>query len=334
MARELTPQEEEDLFRKWVSKGLDSGPSDHDKIYSAIEKVYTLANLTPPKTIIVHSLSAMWYVAGYLHQQGKGTPCTPTQMQDLALQALRKADPSYDYPPITVTKYPSVSTCDGQGDAGFLSGLEGLKMTTEEPYDKEMAKLFAAGDQFIILGENTCGWLPFEHCCIVSERPILLKVDAGGLLHSNDGPCVAWADGTAFYAVHGIWVEGKYVLDHSLITPEVVLNEKNTEVRQALMLLAGSGEILKALGATIIDQDGKGLDERVLYKQPEGPNILEVVDHTPDPISAEANDMRKIGGRYHRVYHLLVPRETTSCLQAVSGMVRLPAALYAPGRET
>ncbi|WP_327686372.1 DUF6924 domain-containing protein [Streptomyces sp. NBC_00467] len=47
-------------------------------------------------------------------------------------------------------------------------------------------------------------WWPFENAVILTERPTVLRRDDQGRLHCDSGPAVAYADGFAVWAWHGV----------------------------------------------------------------------------------------------------------------------------------
>lgn len=64
-------------------------------------------------------------------------------------------------------------------------------------------------------------WVAHPEFCVVSDRPRLLEVDAGGLLHSpSQGPACRWSDGTRLYFLHGVRVDSKCVDESDKMTAD------------------------------------------------------------------------------------------------------------------
>jgi hypothetical protein len=73
---------------------------------------------------------------------------------------------------------------------------------------------------------------------MVSDRPKTLRRDAGGRLHSERGPAIAWRDGWGLYFWHGLHIprSHEWVVDEpGRITPEAIERERNTELRRIML---------------------------------------------------------------------------------------------------
>jgi hypothetical protein len=58
-------------------------------------------------------------------------------------------------------------------------------------------------DTWKTLTRSTGWWWPREDICVMAERPVTVHVDADSLLHNENGPAVAFADGSNAQAWHG-----------------------------------------------------------------------------------------------------------------------------------
>jgi hypothetical protein len=89
---------------------------------------------------------------------------------------------------------------------------------------------------------------------IVSEKPIMLKRDAGNRFHSVDGPCIEFCDGYKLYAIHGRFLPVWLWTDKEKITKEQFINEKNSEIRAGIYAVLGEKRMMKLLEAHEIDK--------------------------------------------------------------------------------
>ncbi|WP_294129627.1 DUF6745 domain-containing protein, partial [Sphingomonas sp.] len=117
----------------------------------------------------------------------------------------------------------------GQHEAGWLSSYDffsevcGLRKETQK-----LSGLLALS--------QSAGWvLPHRHICLASERHCVLERDKQGRLHSVSGPAVAYPDGWAIYALHGVRVPEWIITRPQEITIEKIGAEKNVEIRRVMI---------------------------------------------------------------------------------------------------
>ena len=130
---------------------------------------------------------------------------------------------------------------------------------------------------------------------ILVQHPSVAKFDGAEppRLHCSDGPALAWPDGYAVYAVHGIRLspERGEAMASGKLTAQQIRDEPNAEVRRVLVgaFNAGdSGRYLRELGAEVIhsDTDALGLPRRLLRIEQAGDEpyvAIEVTNSTPEP---------------------------------------------------
>jgi hypothetical protein len=103
---------------------------------------------------------------------------------------------------------------------------------------------------------RSAGWaIPHSNICWVSERHNVLVRDEQSRLHNAGGPAVAFPDGWAIYAWHGVRVPQEWIMRPDELTPETVLRAPNLEHRRAGIEMLGWDRMLGQLNARIIDQD-------------------------------------------------------------------------------
>lgn len=168
-------------------------------------------------------------------------------------------------------------------------------------------------------------WWALEGLAIVSERPLVASLDPRGRLHAESGPAIAWADGTAIWAWHGVGVPEWVVRDPGLITVDAIRAEPNVEVRRVMIERLGWERIVQDGGAELIHQDSAGsLWElsRMTDWSWDRARFVEVINSTPE----------RDGSRHH--YFIRVPPEMRTAKQAVAWTFDLGEIEYRPLAET
>ena len=103
---------------------------------------------------------------------------------------------------------------------------------------------------------QSCGWVWWhENVLALSDRPRVLHRNAAGRLHCTDGPAIAYPDGWAIYALNGVAVPEALVMTptHEL-NPQLILTEKNAEVRREIVRKIGIESVVQKLGGKQLDQ--------------------------------------------------------------------------------
>jgi hypothetical protein len=160
-------------------------------------------------------------------------------------------------------------------------------------------------------------WWAFERTLLVSAKPCTLALDRRHRLHAAGGPALAYPDGWAIHAHHGVVVPAMAVLAPERFDVRRVLTEGNVELRRALIELYGFERFVRDAGAMCLHAEG----DRALYRvNLPGDEPLVLVKVTC-PSTA-------------RAYFLRVPPTITRCGDAVAWTFGMDAAAYAPRAET
>lgn len=130
-------------------------------------------------------------------------------------------------------------------------------------------------------------YLPFGECCVVSRKPTAVHVNDRSQFHCEDGPAICWKNPEYnHYYWKGISMNSvkEVFADRSKITPEMITDQKNAEIRRALLEMYGFEKFMKAGGFRVLDESTWG---RLLQKDL-GPNedpltMVEVVNSTAEP---------------------------------------------------
>jgi len=131
------------------------------------------------------------------------------------------------------------------------------------------------------LSRSCFWWWAFENVVFVSDRPSEIHRDGEGRLHNLHGPSVSFSDGYRVYRVHGVEMSGHLIEDHSLITPEVIDETDNVEVRRVLIDILGVEKYMS--DAQRLGEDERGVLWRKAVQGDEPLVVVEVVNSTPEP---------------------------------------------------
>jgi hypothetical protein len=106
--------------------------------------------------------------------------------------------------------------------------------------------------------------------CIVSDRPIVLKIDAQNRPHCEDGPSHAWRDGWKLYHWRGVKIEADMIERRHIMTAKEIMAIPNAEQRRcAVEIYAathGPKRFVADLGAELISEDKSHRRPRRLYR--------------------------------------------------------------------
>ncbi|MEU8382472.1 DUF6745 domain-containing protein [Streptosporangium sp. NPDC048865] len=202
----------------------------------------------------------------------------------------------------------------GQHDAPWLAFFDALGEGTEVDLtllDGVMRVSRAAG-----------WWWPFEHVVLICERPAELHRDDLGRLHRAVGPALAFPDGFALHAWHGMPVPAGFGAAMADLSGPRIREEPNAELRRAMLEHYGFDRYLKESGAEFVQRDDTGVLWRADFPDDESLVMVEVVNSTPEPDGTS------------RTYFLRVPPYVTTARQGVAWTFGLSAEQYEPQEQT
>jgi hypothetical protein len=170
---------------------------------------------------------------------------------------------------------------------------------------------------------KTCGWWwPFKDVCVLTAKPILLKRDHEGRLHSADSKAIQYPDGWGLYRWHGVEVKEDVILHPELITTSDIESESNLEVKRVLLERYGEARYLEDSGAELIQEDHFGKLFRKEIKEDEPLVMVRVINTTPEPDGS------------HKPYFLRVLPTVKSAHEAVAWTFGLKPEQYQPEQES
>ncbi len=129
-----------------------------------------------------------------------------------------------------------------------------------------------------------CGWwAPYQNLAIIQQRHNVLKRDATGRLHCEDGLACGYPDGWGVYAWHGVRVPRDVIMEPKNITVARIEAERNAELRRVLIERYGWAKYLHDSHAKVIHQDETGKLMRKEIPGDEPLVMVHVINSTPEP---------------------------------------------------
>jgi hypothetical protein len=145
---------------------------------------------------------------------------------------------------------------------------------------------------------------------------------AGGRLHCEDGPALAWPGGPRVYFWRGVHVPAKVVLSPLELTAQDIVSEGDVEVRRVMLERYGAERFILDVEAEPIDSDETGTLYRRELTNDEPLCMVRVLDAT----------IQRDGTR--RTYWLRVPPTVRTAREAVAWTFGMEVSRYHPDRET
>jgi hypothetical protein len=159
---------------------------------------------------------------------------------------------------------PWLATCD------FFSriGIEGL----------------AAALPWIELARAGAGWWwSFDGVAIVTSAPSVLERDPENRLHCEHGPALAYSDGWAIWAIHGVCVPERLVTNPRSLSVAEIVHEPDLAIRRAMLERLGYERFVRMAGLKPVQADRFGRLYRLDSRWTEPIALVEVLNGTPEP---------------------------------------------------
>ncbi len=137
-----------------------------------------------------------------------------------------------------------------------------------------------------------------EKFCMISDFPRVLRTNAQGQPHCEDGPSHQWRDGWSFWYIDGVQVDEQIVMRPQTQTLKQIDQESNAEVRRLRIQRYGWPRFLRETNAHVLDfrrNDVDGTDESLMQSR-DGSKLLVCAC----PSTA-------------KIFAMHVPREITKC---------------------
>ncbi len=101
------------------------------------------------------------------------------------------------------------------------------------------------------------GWsiLPTAKIAYVLLKPRAVHVDAADRLHGDGQPALVFQDGVRLYIDHGLALPPKVAIHPERLTVREILEERNVELRRAMISRKGLASFLREADPTLLDAD-------------------------------------------------------------------------------
>ena len=168
---------------------------------------------------------------------------------------------------------------------------------------------------------KNAGWIyTFESICFICDRPSEIHRDTDGRLHNPAGMAMKFRDGYGLYAWHGVRIPANVIEAPDSVSLSDVLQERNAEVRRAMMEALGEERLFN--GIQPVQTDSYGELYRLSIDGDENYVAVRVLNSTLEPDGSR------------KVYWLRVPPHMQSAHQAVAWTFGMSEAEYHPLVET
>lgn len=165
-------------------------------------------------------------------------------------------------------------------------------------------------------------WWPFGSVAIVTSAPSVLERDPENRLHCERGPALAYPDGWAIWAIHGVRVPKRLVTNPRSLSVEEIVHEPDLAIRRAMLERLGYERFVRKAGLKPVHADRFGRLYRLDPHWTEPIALVEVLNGTPEP-----NGSR-------RRYFLCVPPTVRTAHEAVAWTFHLGPKEYQPDVES
>ena len=321
---------------EWLGYGLSTEPADRPQAEAAVRRAYEAAGLAPPAVVIWLDSPLAGCMGATLGDQVRD------QVWDQVWDQVRAQvrDQVRDQVGAQVGAQVWAQVRDQVGDQVGAQARDQVWAQVGDQayqcgYGQHDAGWLVFYDVFRAAGLSTerlaglmdlarsCGWWwPFRSAVILTERPSVLRRDAAGRLHCEDGPAMRYPDGWSIYAWHGLRVPEQVIMRPESLTVADVRDERNAELRRVMLTRYGEARYLDDIGAMVVHEDATGRLIRAPMPGDEDLVMVRVVNATPEPDGTR------------KTYTLRVPPTVQSAHEAVAWTFGLRPEEYQPEVET
>jgi len=187
----------------------------------------------------------------------------------------------------------------------------------------------------LFIASNLYEWAKLDDRAVICSKPLFIKRDEQGRLHSLDSPAVEWKNGDKHFFVKGIevpdhWVTGK-------VTVEDIQKAENAELRRIALEIYGYKNYIVDIGAKKIAEDEWGELYRVEMPDDEPLVVVSMLNSTPELTEAMGLEQRQEfretelnkRGEWYKRYILRVPPDTKTPLEGLAWTFQMKPEDYA-----
>lgn len=241
------------IAQDWI-KTITTGETDEEGCKKAIHQIYKRGKLTPPKYIFffddpIQCLWGRFYAAIYIAiAEGKLKLSDLKKFKIKGAQVYAQVDAQVDAQVRAhknLMQWPSFSI--------WWSSWRKYREVLIQFLGEEFL-----GDGWIALDRARASWTwCYPNIAIICRMPKIWR-DESSNLHRDDGPALLYPSGLGWYFHHGVRVNKKIILHPETITKEEILNEKNEEVKRAMIERIGEESFVKMMKFEVISEDKFG----------------------------------------------------------------------------
>lgn len=125
----------------------------------------------------------------------------------------------------------------GQPDPGEMTLWQYALYVLNIPFRTKISNTISFVKRLI---ESAFGFVAFERHCLMIDSPETILFDEQYRLHSDHGPALRFRDGYTEWRFHGVLVPRAVVEAPEAIKPEMILKERNPEVRRIMLERSGA----------------------------------------------------------------------------------------------
>jgi len=330
--KELTTEQVEYIRSKWLAIGTNTEPANRAKAEEGIKEAYAAAGMAVPEVFF-------WYDSPL---QAAMAITKAYSLDNIIESAKRMGVEKYQREMLTGVDVSGISenwwhaSLYGQHWAGWLAHCEALEMQGDTDGMDVIHGVMKAAENlgwwwaFTEVDESGKDSTTVGSLVFATDRQSEIHFDTEDRLHSGTGPALAWRDGHALYAWHGLKVPKEAVTGEW--STDDILRQSNTEVRRAAIEIRGWDRFIEEADLNIaagpVDDPGNPGQTLTLY------DIPRQIYGEPVRVLLCANGtIEKDGSR--RRFGLTVPAEISDPVEAAAWMeddpnhpVRMTKELY------
>lgn len=330
----------QELFENWRALVLNLNPLNVAEIRPVINKLYSTINYAEPEFIVANSPAEFHRLAATIVQRKEGSKSYFLKTLFIGLgyndseSFCKNVNEEYDIGRLGesvfdqanrrlrfLKKYLFFGNTEPELYFNYDYGVNILKKKLSRPASGKDG-LEGKITPLIINANRMCRWwLPCEDKILLLNNPQEIHLDNNEFLHKADGPALVWRDNTVSYFFHGTPVEKKHI--DKDFTPDDIDNERNLEIRRAMMEIYDVKNYIIDSKAAVIHTDEWGtLYRKTLPLGGEPFVLVKVVNSTAEP-----------DGTF-KDYYLRVPPNMTTAREAIAWTFGKDSDEYKPEQET
>lgn len=187
----------------------------------------------------------------------------------------------------------------------------------------------------LFIESNIYEWAKLEDRAVVCHKPLFIKRDNQGRLHSLEGPAVKWRNNDCHYFVKGIEVPTRWIEEKVVV--EDIEKAQNAELRRIALEIYGYKNYIVDIGAKKIAEDEWGELYKVDMPDDEPLVVVSMLNSTPELEEGMGLEQREefrqteLGkrGEWYKRYILRVPPTTRTPLEGLAWTFQMTPEQYA-----